>query len=516
MLLWHGFRAPKGAYCDTSPRVGKRLGGRGGGEIFDHFTLAGEHAFLPRATLREDMEATKKSKYSYYVEPAASEERPQRFLEAFSAILQHSNYGAALDVFSGNSAKCSLCSAACPVYESTGDPRDIPCHRSELLLRVYRRYFTLPGLLKARLADSYILTNADIDEMAEAFYRCTACRRCRLFCPLGIDHGLITHLGRWILAEIGIAPKALVVSVREQLEGQTRNTSAIPMIGMKDTCEFLEEELEEIYPGAGIKFPIDVEGADYVFFPAVSDYLMEADTLMGNAAMLHAIGAAWTIGSKNFDGIDYGLFYSDRMWERIVRAQVDEVHRLNGKAMLIGECGHASRAAREGMVNFIPKEKRVPIINIVELAHASFLSGKLQLIPNSITERTTYHDPCNIARSGWIVEQPRVLLRHICSDYVEMTPRGMENYCCGGGGGTVSIDEIRKFRTFVGAKTKADQIKATRAQFVVTPCANCKKQTSELIEDFEIEAERKGLHDLLLRAIIMPDGQEPITKRSEY
>ena len=48
-----------------------------------------------------------------------------------------------------------------------------------------------------------------------------------------------------------------MVSVREQLEGKTHNTSAIPAPAMKDTCEFLEEELEEIYLGAGIKMPIN-------------------------------------------------------------------------------------------------------------------------------------------------------------------------------------------------------------------------------------------------------------------
>ena len=54
------------------------------------------------------------------------------------------------------------------------------------------------------------------------------------------------------------------------------------------------------------------EGKAYVFFPAVSDYLLEADTLMGNAAVLYLTGASWTIGTGNFDGINYGLFYSDR------------------------------------------------------------------------------------------------------------------------------------------------------------------------------------------------------------
>jgi Fe-S oxidoreductase len=191
------------------------------------------------------------------------------------------------------------------------------------------------------------------------------------------------------------------------------------------------------------------------------------------------------------------------------------VHRLGGKAMLIGECGHASRAAREGMSNFIPKDDRVPVINIMELAYENFLSGRLKLIERAITERTTYHDPCNIARKGWIVEQPRTLLRHICADFVEMHPNGVDNYCCGGGGGTVSVDEIRKFRTSIGGATKAKQLKATAAKFVVSPCANCKKQLDEVIADHSLDITRKGLHDLLLSAIIMPDGQKPIPRQDD-
>jgi Fe-S oxidoreductase len=200
------------------------------------------------------------------------------------------------------------------------------------------------------------------------------------------------------------------------------------------------------------------------------------------------------------------------MWDRIIKAQVAELHRLGCKKMLIGECGHASRAAKEGMVNFIPEKDRVPVVNIMELAYEHFRAGRLELMENVIEERTTYHDPCNIARKGWIVEQPRVLLRHICREYVEMEPRGVDNYCCGGGGGTVSIDEIRKFRTITGGKTKADQIRATGAEIVVTPCANCKKQMEEVIADHEVEARRIGLHDLLLKAIVLPGGQKPVVR----
>ena len=143
-----------------------------------------------------------------------------------------------------------------------------------------------------------------------------------------------------------------------------------------------------------------------------------------------------------------------------------------------------------------------PVVNCMEYALEMLETGRIPLKQDLIPERVTYHDPCNIARSGRIVEQPRAILRAICPDYVEMTPNRTENYCCGGGGGTVSIDEIRAFRTGPLGKRKAEQIRETGAQIVVSPCANCKKQLRELCQDNDLQqVEVMGLHDLLLRVI---------------
>ncbi|MGD8320474.1 MAG: (Fe-S)-binding protein, partial [Gemmatimonadota bacterium] len=327
-------------------------------------------------------------KYSYHVEAQGLEldQRPRRFLEALSAILRHGSYNLALDTYARMSTKCGRCASDCQLYEATQLPEDIPCHRSELLLRVYRRYFMPSGVLRARIFGGFELTEGYLDEMAEAFYRCTACRRCKATCPVGIDHGLVTHLARWALSEAGIAPRALVVSVREQLEGKTHNTSAIPLPALKDTCEFLTEELQDLYQ-VDIDYPFDVADAEYVFFPAVSDFLMEADTLMGNAAVMHVTGASWTIGSQNYDGINYGLFYSDRMMERIVNNLVAEVKRLNGRKILIGECGHATRSA--WYVPTFGGPDAPPVVNCLEYAYAMLEAGKIPLKPERIPERVT-------------------------------------------------------------------------------------------------------------------------------
>ncbi len=444
---------------------------------------------------------------SYYLEPLVTEDLPRRLLDAFEAILAHSNYAAALDVAARTAARCGRCAVTCPVYQVTGEARDIPCNRSELVLAIYRRYFTPGGALLARLGRPFELDEAHIQRMAEDLYRCTACRRCRIECPLGIDHGLITRVGRWALSEVGIVPKALRVSVRAQLEGEARNTSAIPPAAMKDTCEFLVDDCRETH-GIEIAFPIDVEGAEHVLFPPVSDFLMEPDTLMGNAAVLTAAGVSWTLGSRYYDGINYGLFYSDRVLSDVLDLEIGEVRRLGGKKILIGECGHASRTAKHFARSFGGPDTP-EVVNCVELLHRLWKEGRVSLRQGAIEERVTYHDPCNIARSGWIVDQPREVLRHIARDFVEMTPRGRDNYCCGGGGGTVSIDEIKAFRMSIGGKVKADQIRATGAKVLVAPCANCKKQLAELCEAHGLEGVRvRGLHDLVLEALEPPEAMK--------
>lgn len=448
----------------------------------------------------------------YHVEDCDVNDRPRRFLEAFAAILKHSNYKMVLDHFVRMTARCSRCASACQVYQATGDPKDIPCYRSGLLLDVYRRHFTLGGMLKGRISGSGYLTDEKIQEMADSFWNCTACRRCALDCPLGLDHGLITHLGRYILSEIGIAPRALVVSTRAQLEGPFKNTSAIPVPALKDTLEFLEDDMFE-EKSVKIKFPVDVDGCDYVFFPAVSDYLMEAESLMGIAAVFTATGDSWTIGTGYYDGINYGLFYSDRILERVVKKVDEETRRLRGKKILIGECGHASRTAKQFVPACCGGSSAIPVVNIIEYTHKMWKEGRLKLNPEIVTEKVAYHDPCNYARNGWIVNQPREVLKAFCRNYVEMTPSGENNICCGGGGGTVSIDEIRPYRTTIGGKLKADQIRKSGCEILVAPCANCKKQLRELVEDQGIDCRVVGLHDLIYKAIIFDDSM--VSRRDE-
>ena len=75
-------------------------------------------------------------------------------------------------------------------------------------------------------------------------------------------------------------------------------------------------------------------------------------------------------------------------------------------------------------------------------------------------------------------------MSYIAEDFREMTPNADHNFCCGGGGGLNGIGLYRKERN-IGLKNKLDQIKATGAQLVVTPCHNCWDAIRDMMEVYE-------------------------------
>jgi len=78
---------------------------------------------------------------------------------------------------------------------------------------------------------------------------------------------------------------------------------------------------------------------------------------------------------------------------------------------------------------------------MVELMDTWIASGQIKVKKIMAGKTVTYHDPCNQARNGGIVAEPRRILQAIVDDFVEMQPHGIENFGCGGGGGLPAMSE---------------------------------------------------------------------------
>ena len=119
----------------------------------------------------------------YIIEKPPNGNRVDQFLEIFASILNHSNYRGALEHYIRVSAKCSRCTTSCHVYNYTKDVKDIPCYRSELLLSIYRRYFSYEGSIYSRLFGGFELTEEHIDKMAHSFWNVHGMQEMRLRMP---------------------------------------------------------------------------------------------------------------------------------------------------------------------------------------------------------------------------------------------------------------------------------------------------------------------------------------------
>ncbi|MEW6201049.1 MAG: (Fe-S)-binding protein [bacterium] len=441
-----------------------------------------------------------KRKYPFYaIEDPIEENRIPVFLETLKAVLKDRLYDMPLDVYLNTCAGCNSCATQCHLYLTTGAIEDLPAYRSNLLRRVYKRYATLPGRLFGSLVGAKELDEETIDRMIESFYRCTMCRRCGVECPMGVDNALLTRIGRCLLGVLNLAPKNFTVSTMEQIYGATGNTSSIPKIAFLDTLDFLEEEMKEL-TGQTVIYPRDKVGAEIFFIAPVSDYIMEADTLMGCAIALQTAGADWTIGTESYDAINYGLFYSDLATDKVLNKLLDEAHRLKVKRILIGECGHATKTAV--LFTQIFGKNKFPVNNIMEYTANAIKQGKIKLNPEVNPDPVTYHDPCNLGRGLGIYDAPRDIIRAAVKNFVEMEPTREKNFCCGGGGGTVTVADMYNFRMKYAGIQKVEQVRKSGAKYLAAPCANCKKQLRELMEYHKVPTEVIGVHDLLIKATV--------------
>ena len=186
-----------------------------------------------------------------------------------------------------------------------------------------------------------------------------------------------------------------------------------------------------------------------------------------------AMGADWTLRSDGYEATNFGMLSGNSRWQkdstlRIINAAI----ACGARTVILPECGHAYGALRWQGANMYGKPLPFETLHISEFLAASVRSGKLRL--RKLDKSLTFHDPCQVSRRGGATQAPREVLKALGVDLREMPGSGDFNWCCGGGGGVVTIhraDPLR-YRAF---EIKMRQIDATGAELAVTSCANCRQ-----------------------------------------
>ena len=108
----------------------------------------------------------------------------------------------------------------------------------------------------------------------------------------------------------------------------------------------------------------------------------------------------------------------------------------------------------------------------------------------------TFHDPCQISRRGGATQAPREIIAALGAELREMPSTGDLNWCCGGGGGVVTIhraDDLR-YRAF---EIKMRQVEDTGAETLATSCANCRQTFDDGQAHFHWDKKMASLLELV-------------------
>ncbi|KAF0118649.1 MAG: Fe-S oxidoreductase [Rhodospirillaceae bacterium] len=424
-----------------------------------------------------------------------------------------------LRVFLDSCVKCGSCADKCHYFLGTGDPKNMPVARQDLLRSVYRRYFTLPGKMFGSLVGARDLTQDVLEEWYTYFHQCSQCRRCSVFCPYGIDTAEISMAARDIMDHIGYGQKycnEIIAKVHK-----IGNNLGLPGPALSNTLSGLEEDVLD-QTGHDVKFPLDVEGADILLVTPSADFFAEphVDGLIGYAKVFHQAGVSWTVSSYASEAANFGMFIGSyeqmhKVSNRIRKAAQD----LKVKRIVFGECGHAWRVAYSflntlaGPWDFLDPNYPVPQ-HIIEFTTDLIRRGGVTLDKSANAGMVlTLHDSCNVARGARMGDQPggqfvlpRELIKACVPKYVDMHPETTHDktFCCGGGGGLLT-DDLMELRV-KGAKPRVEALKQVMRNDGVTHmaslCAICKSQFTKVLPYYDIDMETVvSIHGLVSKAI---------------
>jgi Fe-S oxidoreductase len=429
--------------------------------------------------------------------------------------------------------RCGACADKCHFFIGTGDPKNMPVLRAELIRSVYRKEFTMAGKIFGRMAGARELTVDVLKEWWYYFYQCTECRRCSVFCPYGIDQAEITMIGRELLNLLGLNIEWIAGPVSNcYMKGNHLGLEPHTIVG---NLEYMLDDIETV-TGKKIKPTFNRKGAEILFVTPSGDLFADPGTYtcMGYLMLFEELGLDYTWSTYASEGGNFGFFTSNEMAKRLNSKIYAEAKRLGVKWILGGECGHMWRVLTQymdtwnGPADFleVPKSpitgtvfenaRSMKMVHVAEFTADLIKNNKLKLDPKRNDHlKVTWHDSCNVARGMGMFEEPRYVLKNVVNNFVEMPEDTIreKTFCCGSGTG-LNASEDMDLR-MKGGFPRANAVKFVAehhgVNMLANVCAIDRATLKALMEYWVPSVGVCGLHELVANAMIMKGEKERTT-----
>ncbi|MFP4475079.1 MAG: sulfate reduction electron transfer complex DsrMKJOP subunit DsrK [Desulfatibacillaceae bacterium] len=431
--------------------------------------------------------------------------------------------------------RCGACADKCHYFIGTGDPKNMPVLRAELLRSVYRKEYTLAGKLMGKMVGARSMTEDVLKEWWYYFFQCSECRRCSVFCPYGIDTAEVTIVGRELLNLLGLNIEWIAQPVANC--NRTGNHLGIQPHAFKDMIEFFVDEVEDV-TGVRVNPSFNRKGAEILFITPSGDVFADPGTYtaMGYLILFHyleSMGLDITWSTYASEGGNFGFFTSNQIMKKLNAKMYAEAKRLGVKWILGGECGHMWRVIHQymdtmnGPADFLEtpvspitgttfqNAASTKMVHITEFTADLIKNNKLKLDKSRNDNfRVTFHDSCNPARGMGLIEEPRYIINETCNHFYEMPEQTIkaQTFCCGSGSG-LNAGENLELR-FRGGFPRANAVRSVHEKHDVNMlacvCAIDRAVFPPLMDYWVPGVDVTGVHELVGNALVL-DGEKERT-----
>ncbi|MEZ0328791.1 MAG: (Fe-S)-binding protein [Dissulfuribacterales bacterium] len=146
-------------------------------------------------------------------------------------------------------------------------------------------------------------------------------------------------------------------------------------------------------------------------------------------------------------------------------------------------------------------------ISIITLYARWIREGRLKVSPawNKEGLKFTVQDPCKLVRQGIgdeVADDLRFVIRQVAGEenFIDVWPNRSDNYCCGGGGGALQSGFVQNRRAC--GRSKFEQLNATGANVVITPCHNCHTQVQDICAHYGGKWQTTHLWNWIVKAMV--------------
>ncbi|MCL4334410.1 MAG: (Fe-S)-binding protein [Candidatus Thermoplasmatota archaeon] len=399
------------------------------------------------------------------------------FLERFKDLKKNR----AFVTFMESCTRCGECIDKCQMFIATGDINNSPVGRANLVRKLYK------------ICDDATPKDVDLNKLYSYYYQCTECRRCSVFCPAGIDQAEITRNIRNILTDMGIISEYVTATMTQVYK--TGNNMGLKEKFIKNVVSFVEDEMLS-ESGKKIEIPLNLPKADVLMIPSSADIFVNNDTLKGYAKVLQTLKKEWTISTNTTEAANFGTFASERHLRDFGDMVVSEAVKTGVKMVVWGECGHGWRTANN-YVRYELSKRGIELRHIHQITAKAIERKQIHVDRNKNDDLFNYHDPCNLARGGNLVNEPRDVLKAVVRETVEAKYNREKTLCCGAGGGLLADEkEWNEYRAWSGWPAVYFSWR-TGAEHMVSPCAIDKAQMPYVMDYHKVKMQNHGLMDLV-------------------